>query len=131
MAVNGGQGRRNQGNQAYDIHVGSRGGSPGPEHHDSGSFDMIIGMDWLSDHKAEIICHEKVVRIPLLDGKVLRVLGEKLEDKVFLDDLSVGIKRLLDDLGVTAAQLMLLVYKLLLLVVRVNAAGTMLQLLKD
>ncbi|GJU22350.1 reverse transcriptase domain-containing protein [Tanacetum coccineum] len=46
------------------------------------------GMDWLSDHKAEIICHEKVVRIPLLDGRVLRVLGEKPEEKVFLDDLS-------------------------------------------
>ncbi|GJR06499.1 reverse transcriptase domain-containing protein, partial [Tanacetum coccineum] len=43
------------------------------------SFDVIIGMDWLSDHKAEIICHEKVSRIPLLDGKVLRVLGEKPE----------------------------------------------------
>ncbi|GJW49974.1 putative reverse transcriptase domain-containing protein [Tanacetum coccineum] len=39
-------------------------------------------MDWLSDHKAEIIYHEKIVRIPLLDGKVLRVLGEKLEEKV-------------------------------------------------
>ncbi|GKD27550.1 putative reverse transcriptase domain-containing protein, partial [Tanacetum coccineum] len=25
----------------------------------SESFDMIIGMDWLSNHKAEIICHEK------------------------------------------------------------------------
>ncbi|GJT88311.1 putative reverse transcriptase domain-containing protein [Tanacetum coccineum] len=48
----------------------------------SGSFDVIIGMDWLSDHKAEIICHEKVVRIPLLDGKVLRVLGEKPEEKM-------------------------------------------------
>nr|GEY65897.1 RNA-directed DNA polymerase [Tanacetum cinerariifolium] len=35
-----------------------------------GSFDVIIGMDWLSNHKAEIICHEKVVRIPLLDGKL-------------------------------------------------------------
>ncbi|GKB88609.1 hypothetical protein Tco_0960881 [Tanacetum coccineum] len=43
----------------------------------------------------------------------------------------VGIKRLLDDLRVTAAKLMLLVYKLLLLVFRVNAAGTKLQLLKD
>nr|GEV90180.1 reverse transcriptase domain-containing protein [Tanacetum cinerariifolium] len=40
------------------------------------------GMDWLSDHKAEIICHEKVVRIPLLDGKVLRVLGEKPKEKM-------------------------------------------------
>ncbi|GKB89626.1 putative reverse transcriptase domain-containing protein [Tanacetum coccineum] len=47
-----------------------------------GSFDVIIGMDWLPNHKAEIICHEKVVRIPLLDGKVLRVLGEKLEEKM-------------------------------------------------
>ncbi|GKA41836.1 putative reverse transcriptase domain-containing protein, partial [Tanacetum coccineum] len=41
----------------------------------SRSFDVIIGMDWLSDHKAEIICHEKVVRIPLLDGKIELVLG--------------------------------------------------------
>ncbi|GJS86732.1 putative reverse transcriptase domain-containing protein [Tanacetum coccineum] len=48
----------------------------------SGSFDVIIGMDWLSNHMAEILCHKKVVRIPLLDGKVLRVLGEKLEEKV-------------------------------------------------
>nr|GEZ88490.1 putative reverse transcriptase domain-containing protein [Tanacetum cinerariifolium] len=32
--------------------------------------------------KAEIICHEKVVRIPLLDGKVLRVFGERQEEKV-------------------------------------------------
>ncbi|GJS97823.1 putative reverse transcriptase domain-containing protein [Tanacetum coccineum] len=42
-----------------------------------GSFDVIIGMDWLSYYKAEIICHEKVVRIPLPDGKVLRVVGER------------------------------------------------------
>nr|GFC09938.1 putative reverse transcriptase domain-containing protein [Tanacetum cinerariifolium] len=43
-----------------------------------------LGMDWLSNHKAEIICHEKVVRIPLLDGKVLRVLGERQEVKARL-----------------------------------------------
>ncbi|GKB21225.1 putative reverse transcriptase domain-containing protein [Tanacetum coccineum] len=48
----------------------------------SGSFDMIIGMDWLSNHNAEIICHEKVVRIPLPDGKVLRVIGERQEEKM-------------------------------------------------
>ncbi|GKE88949.1 hypothetical protein Tco_1566424, partial [Tanacetum coccineum] len=47
----------------------------------SGSFDVIIGMDWFPNHKAEIICHEKVVRIPLLDGKVLRVLGERPKEK--------------------------------------------------
>ncbi|GJY66080.1 reverse transcriptase domain-containing protein [Tanacetum coccineum] len=48
----------------------------------SGSFDVIIGMDWLSNHKAEIICHEKVVRIPLPKGKVLRVIGERPEEKM-------------------------------------------------
>nr|GEW54001.1 retrotransposon protein, putative, Ty3-gypsy subclass [Tanacetum cinerariifolium] len=48
----------------------------------SESFDLIIGMDWLSDHKAEINCHEKVVRIPLLDGKVLRALEEKPKEKM-------------------------------------------------
>ncbi|GJU64521.1 putative reverse transcriptase domain-containing protein [Tanacetum coccineum] len=36
------------------------------------------------NHKAEIICHENVVRIPLLDGKVLRVLGERLKEKARL-----------------------------------------------
>ncbi|GKE86706.1 hypothetical protein Tco_1560448, partial [Tanacetum coccineum] len=41
----------------------------------------IEGMDWLSNYKAEIICHEKVVRIPLPDGKVLRVLRERPEEK--------------------------------------------------
>ncbi|GJU14508.1 putative reverse transcriptase domain-containing protein, partial [Tanacetum coccineum] len=48
------------------------------------SFDVIIGMDWLSNYIAEIICHEEVVRIPLPDGKVLRVLGERPEEKAKL-----------------------------------------------
>ena len=46
-----------------------------------GSFDVIIGMDWLSKHKAAIICHEKVVRIPLKNREVLKVLGEKPDEK--------------------------------------------------
>ncbi|GJS78265.1 putative reverse transcriptase domain-containing protein [Tanacetum coccineum] len=55
-----------------------------------GSFDVIIGMDWLSIYKAEIVCHEKVVRITLPDGKVLRVLGEKPDEKArFL----MGVKK--------------------------------------
>ncbi|GKA55041.1 putative reverse transcriptase domain-containing protein, partial [Tanacetum coccineum] len=48
------------------------------------SFGVIIGMDWLSIYTAKIICHEKVVRIPLPDGKVLRVVGERPEEKVRL-----------------------------------------------
>ncbi|GJW76425.1 putative reverse transcriptase domain-containing protein [Tanacetum coccineum] len=49
-----------------------------------GSFDVIIFMDWLSNYKAKIIYHEKVVRIPLPGGKVLRVVGERPEEKARL-----------------------------------------------
>nr|GEY94824.1 putative reverse transcriptase domain-containing protein [Tanacetum cinerariifolium] len=49
-----------------------------------GSFDVIIDIDWLSNHKAKIICHEKVVRIQLSDSKVLRVLGETPKEKTRL-----------------------------------------------
>ncbi|GKD58004.1 reverse transcriptase domain-containing protein [Tanacetum coccineum] len=38
--------------------------------------------DWLSNYKAEIICHEEVVRIPLPDGQgVIKVLGARPEEK--------------------------------------------------
>nr|GEV07329.1 putative reverse transcriptase domain-containing protein [Tanacetum cinerariifolium] len=49
-----------------------------------GSFDVIIGMDWLSNNKAVIVCHEKVVRIPLPYGNVLRVIGERPKEKARL-----------------------------------------------
>ncbi|GKE43629.1 putative reverse transcriptase domain-containing protein [Tanacetum coccineum] len=50
-----------------------------------GSFDVIIGMDWLSNNKAKIICHEKVVRIPLSNGKIIMVRDFP---EVILNDLS-------------------------------------------
>ncbi|GJX20587.1 putative reverse transcriptase domain-containing protein [Tanacetum coccineum] len=44
------------------------------------SFDVIMGMDWLSKHKPEIVFHEKVLRIPLASGKLLRVQGEQTKE---------------------------------------------------
>nr|GEU44594.1 hypothetical protein [Tanacetum cinerariifolium] len=41
-----------------------------------GSFDVIVGMDWLSKNKAEIVCHEKVVRILLEDLSRLKPQGQ-------------------------------------------------------
>ncbi|GKA89530.1 putative reverse transcriptase domain-containing protein [Tanacetum coccineum] len=41
-----------------------------------GTFDVIIGMDWLVKHDAVIICGEKVVRIPY-GNKTLIVKGDK------------------------------------------------------
>ncbi|GKC36941.1 putative reverse transcriptase domain-containing protein, partial [Tanacetum coccineum] len=43
-----------------------------------GSFDVIVGMDWLSKRKFVIVCHEKVVRIPLEGDEILRVQGERI-----------------------------------------------------
>nr|GEV46998.1 putative reverse transcriptase domain-containing protein [Tanacetum cinerariifolium] len=34
-----------------------------------GSFDVIVGMDLLSNQKAIIVCHKKIVRIPIEGGK--------------------------------------------------------------
>nr|GEV08756.1 putative reverse transcriptase domain-containing protein [Tanacetum cinerariifolium] len=47
-----------------------------------GSFDVIVEIYWMSIHKAEIVCHEKIVRILLPNGEMLIVLGERLEEKV-------------------------------------------------
>ncbi|GJS09031.1 putative reverse transcriptase domain-containing protein [Tanacetum coccineum] len=41
------------------------------------SFNVIMGMYWLSEHKDEIVCHEKVVRIPLESSEILCVQGER------------------------------------------------------
>ncbi|GJW46855.1 putative reverse transcriptase domain-containing protein [Tanacetum coccineum] len=41
-----------------------------------GSFKVIIGMDWLANYHAEIVCDEKVVRIPYGD-EVLIVQGDR------------------------------------------------------
>nr|GEV35021.1 putative reverse transcriptase domain-containing protein [Tanacetum cinerariifolium] len=59
------------------------------------SFDVIVGKDWLSKNKAEMVCHEKVVRIPLKSGEILRVQGERtlggtktlMNTKAEIDDL--------------------------------------------
>ncbi|KAD2393271.1 hypothetical protein E3N88_40248 [Mikania micrantha] len=42
-----------------------------------GIFDVLVGMDWLSENQAEIICHDKVVRIPLPSGETLFINGER------------------------------------------------------
>ncbi|GJZ28950.1 putative reverse transcriptase domain-containing protein, partial [Tanacetum coccineum] len=41
------------------------------------SFDVIVGMEWLSKNKAVIVCHEKVVDMPIEEGGILRVHRER------------------------------------------------------
>ncbi|GJX67253.1 reverse transcriptase domain-containing protein [Tanacetum coccineum] len=42
-----------------------------------GSFDVVIGMHWLSKYHARIICDEKVVHIPI-DGESLIIRGPEI-----------------------------------------------------
>nr|GEU68831.1 reverse transcriptase domain-containing protein [Tanacetum cinerariifolium] len=44
-----------------------------------GSFDVIVGMDWLAYHQAVIDYYEKIVRIPLSNSEILKVQGERAE----------------------------------------------------
>ena len=45
-----------------------------------GSFDIIIGMDWLSKNHAVIVCDEKVIRIPYGD-EVLIIQGDDCDGR--------------------------------------------------
>ncbi|GJW04869.1 putative reverse transcriptase domain-containing protein [Tanacetum coccineum] len=47
-----------------------------------GSFDVIVGMNWLLKYRAKIVCHEKIVRIPFPNGEVLKVHEEWPEGKL-------------------------------------------------
>ncbi|GJW74298.1 putative reverse transcriptase domain-containing protein [Tanacetum coccineum] len=56
-----------------------------------GSFNVVIGMDWLSKYHAIIICDEKVIHIPI-DGESLinrAQIMEKKSDEKRLEDIPV------------------------------------------
>nr|GEX75178.1 putative reverse transcriptase domain-containing protein [Tanacetum cinerariifolium] len=76
MAIEGAQGRGNNSNQAR-----GRAYVIGAEVARQDQ-NIMTGMDWLSRHKAENVCYEKVVRIRLPHSEMLRVLRERLEEKV-------------------------------------------------
>nr|GEV61461.1 hypothetical protein [Tanacetum cinerariifolium] len=62
-----------------------------------GSFDVIVGMDWLSYHQAVIVCYEKIVRIPLSNGEILEIQGERpKKDPKSLSCIKADEKRLDD-----------------------------------
>nr|GEU42661.1 hypothetical protein [Tanacetum cinerariifolium] len=62
-----------------------------------GSFDVVIGMDWLSKPRAKIVCYEKIVQISLSNEDILEVHGEHLSglppsgDVEFCIDLTPGV----------------------------------------
>ncbi|GKD03781.1 putative reverse transcriptase domain-containing protein [Tanacetum coccineum] len=55
-----------------------------------GSFDVIVGMDWLSKNKVVIVCHEKVVEISL-EGDFVDVFPEDLSGLPLQQKVEFGI----------------------------------------
>ncbi|GJZ60871.1 putative reverse transcriptase domain-containing protein [Tanacetum coccineum] len=48
-----------------------------------GSFDIVIGMDWLSKYHARIICDKKVIHIPI-NGETLIIRGDQSKTRLSL-----------------------------------------------
>ncbi|KAI3798882.1 hypothetical protein L1987_34166 [Smallanthus sonchifolius] len=42
-----------------------------------GGFDIIVGMDWMTKHHAEVVYFDKYIHIPLDSGDILNIYGEK------------------------------------------------------
>ncbi|GJV99956.1 putative reverse transcriptase domain-containing protein [Tanacetum coccineum] len=53
------------------------------------SFDVVIGMDWLSKYHARIICDEKVIHIPINGETLIIRVMEKKSDEKRLEDIPV------------------------------------------
>ncbi|GKF48418.1 hypothetical protein Tco_0141669 [Tanacetum coccineum] len=54
-----------------------------------GSFDVIIGMDWLSKYHARLICDDKVIHIPINGETLIIRVMEKKSDEKRLEDIPV------------------------------------------
>ncbi|GJZ61309.1 putative reverse transcriptase domain-containing protein, partial [Tanacetum coccineum] len=65
-----------------------------------GSFDVIIGMDWLAYHRSVIDCYENIIRISLPNGEILEVQGERPEKDSGSLACSKVVEKKLDDIRV-------------------------------
>ncbi|GJZ68672.1 putative reverse transcriptase domain-containing protein [Tanacetum coccineum] len=54
---------------------------------DVSSFDVVIGMDWLSKYHAVIVCDEKIVCIPY-DNEMLTICGDRSSEGRFLRSIT-------------------------------------------
>nr|GFC93224.1 reverse transcriptase domain-containing protein [Tanacetum cinerariifolium] len=74
-------GNKNQGNQdqtgkgnamARAYGLGTAGGNPNANVvTELGSFDVVVGMDWLKTYHAVIVCDEKIIRVPFEDETLI------------------------------------------------------------
>nr|GEW29170.1 putative reverse transcriptase domain-containing protein [Tanacetum cinerariifolium] len=87
-------GNKTRNNEATSKAYAVRGGGANPDSKvvtELGSFDVIIGMDWLAKYHAVIVCDENIIRIPYGDEVLIirgddydsgtQVTSKKIDDK--------------------------------------------------
>ncbi|KAI3769532.1 hypothetical protein L6452_00638 [Arctium lappa] len=52
-----------------------------------GGFDVVIGMDWLSENHTEIVCSKKMVHLPVANGESTIIYGERRKGEVAIISL--------------------------------------------
>ncbi|GJY84961.1 putative reverse transcriptase domain-containing protein [Tanacetum coccineum] len=64
-----------------------------------GSFDVIVGMDWMDEHHAEVMCYEKYIRVPY-GNDMLIIQGERsgIKNESRLEVISSIRTQKIDDL---------------------------------
>nr|XP_043619650.1 uncharacterized protein LOC122591446 [Erigeron canadensis] len=55
-------------------------------------FEVVIGMDWLSQNNANIICSQKIVSFPTPDGKIISVYGDKKRGTIKIINMMKALK---------------------------------------
>ncbi|GJW32097.1 reverse transcriptase domain-containing protein [Tanacetum coccineum] len=62
-----------------------------------GSFDVIVGMDWMAEHRAEVVCYEKYIRVPY-GNDMLIIQGERsrVKNESRLEETEASEKRIKD-----------------------------------
>ncbi|GJV66217.1 reverse transcriptase domain-containing protein [Tanacetum coccineum] len=66
-----------------------------------GSFDVIVGMDWMAEHRAEVVCYEKYIRV-LHGNDMLIIQGERsgVKSESRLEEETEILERRIEDVPV-------------------------------
>ncbi|XP_076948857.1 uncharacterized protein LOC143621264 [Bidens hawaiensis] len=59
-----------------------------------GSFDIVVGMDWLFKNGAEIICSDKLVHLPIQNSESLTIQGNQCNPELKLSSITKTNKML-------------------------------------
>lgn len=60
-----------------------------------GEFDIVIGMDWLGEHNAAILCRQKIIRLENSYGREFTIYGKKGKGELMICSVMKARKYLL------------------------------------